>query len=40
MVTETWNLVKIATIKRAWNKLKGISFEEEVQKEKEGIKEA
>lgn len=34
MVAEAWSLVKAATLRRAWNKLKGISTEEEKEKEK------
>lgn len=33
MVAEVWNLVKSITI--AWNKLKGISTKQEIQKEKD-----
>ena len=35
MVAEAWSLVKAVTLRRAWNKLKGISTEEEKKKERE-----
>lgn len=35
MVAEAWSLVKAVTLRRAWNKLKGISTEEEKEKERE-----
>uniref|UniRef100_A0A1B6LJJ7 HTH CENPB-type domain-containing protein n=1 Tax=Graphocephala atropunctata TaxID=36148 RepID=A0A1B6LJJ7_9HEMI len=35
MVAEAWSMVKATTLRRAWNKLKGISTKEELQKEKE-----
>lgn len=34
MVAEAWNLVKPEILRRAWNKLRGISTEEERAKEK------
>lgn len=34
MVAEAWNLVKPEILSRAWNKLRGISTEEEKAKEK------
>lgn len=34
MVAEAWILVKAVTLRRAWNKLKGISTEEEKESEK------
>lgn len=34
MVAEAWSLVKAVTLRRAWNKLKGISTDEEKEKEK------
>lgn len=34
MVAEAWNLVKPEILRRAWNKLRGISTEEEKGKEK------
>ncbi|KAJ8897474.1 hypothetical protein PR048_002820 [Dryococelus australis] len=30
MVAEVWNLVKTTTLKRAWNKLKGLSTKDEM----------
>lgn len=37
MVAEAWNLVKPEILRRAWNKLRGISTEEEKAKEKSGM---
>lgn len=34
VLAESWSLVKPITLKRAWNKLKGISTKEEKEKEK------
>ena len=38
MVVEACSLVKSTTLRRAWNKLKGISTKQEVQKDKEDAK--
>lgn len=37
MVAEVWNLVKPEILRRAWNKLRGISTEEEEAKEKSNM---